>query len=149
DARDALRRARAARSARGPAPRAALDLRRAARAAALAALPSRRARPPGPARLLSSRRRARPLPVRLYPTRPPPQPRAVSRFLLSIALTLPVPLAALQSDADEQYRFLAGLVEKGMNEMAVEQAQTFLRSFPDHPKAPLARYRLAGALWEL
>src|SRR5262249_12781555 len=73
----------------------------------------------------------------------------VSRFLLSIALTLPVPLAALQSDADEQYRFLAGLVEKGMNEMAVEQAQTFLRSFPDHPKAPLARYRLAGALWEL
>src|SRR5262245_45591193 len=36
-----------------------------------------------------------------------------------------------------------------MHEMAVQEAQKFLRAYPQHEKAPLARYRLAGALWEL
>ncbi|HEX6885553.1 MAG TPA: tetratricopeptide repeat protein [Planctomycetota bacterium] len=58
-------------------------------------------------------------------------------------------LARAQGSADEQYRYLAGLVEKGLSELAVEEARAFLRDHARHEKAPLARYRLAGALWEL
>ncbi len=50
---------------------------------------------------------------------------------------------------DEAYRFLVGLIEKGLYDMAVEEARSFLREHPAHPKAMLARYRLATALFEL
>lgn len=56
---------------------------------------------------------------------------------------------APKASADEQYRYLAGLVERGLNELAVPEAREFLRAHPKHPKADLVRYRLAGALWEL
>ena len=72
-------------------------------------------------------------------------PTVLALALLARAPAPPLP----QASADEQYRFLAGLVEKGMNELAVDEAQKFLRAYPEHEKAPLARYRLAGALWEL
>ncbi len=72
--------------------------------------------------------------------------------LVPLFLAVPIRftgLPARSQDADEQYRFLAGLVEKGLYDMAVEEAQTFLRDHPEHAKAELARYRLACALWEL
>ncbi len=70
--------------------------------------------------------------------------------LLALTLLARPPLAhATQSSADEQYRFLAGLVDKGLHELAVTEAQAFLQAHPKHEKAALARYRLAGALWEL
>ncbi len=67
--------------------------------------------------------------------------------LLVLFARTPAPQAT--QSADEQYRFLAGLVEKGLHELAVEEAQEFLRAYAKHEKANLARYRLAGALWEL
>jgi tetratricopeptide (TPR) repeat protein len=51
--------------------------------------------------------------------------------------------------AEEQYRFLVGLVERGLHEEAVREGTRFLRGHPDSPRAPLARYRLADALWQL
>ncbi len=66
---------------------------------------------------------------------------------LCAALVLAVPLRA--DDADDRYRFLAGLVEKGLNELAVDEARGFLEEYPRHPKADLARYRLASALFAL
>ena len=66
---------------------------------------------------------------------------------LLASLLLVVPQGA--DSAEERYRFLAGLVEKGLNELAVEEAQKFLTDFPRHPKADLARYRLATALFTL
>ena len=66
------------------------------------------------------------------------------------AFVLAAPLQALGVDeADDRYRFLAGLVEKGLHELAVEEAEGFLRDHARHPKADLARYRLASALFAL
>jgi tetratricopeptide (TPR) repeat protein len=71
--------------------------------------------------------------------------------LLLVPLLLPAAARAPRSQdaAEEQYRFLAALVEKGLHAEAVTEARTFLRAHPRHARAPLARYRLAGALWEL
>jgi TolA-binding protein len=52
-------------------------------------------------------------------------------------------------EGDEQYLFIAGLVEKGHHDLAVKEALTFLQEFPRHPKASLARYRLASSLYDL
>ncbi|RMH01692.1 MAG: hypothetical protein D6702_10700 [Planctomycetota bacterium] len=59
------------------------------------------------------------------------------------------PLLPTQSGPDEEYQFLVGLAEKGMNELVVKEATRFLASYPRHAKAPLARYRLALALFDL
>lgn len=70
--------------------------------------------------------------------------------LLALALSARAPAPPVpQGSADEQYRYLAGLVDKGLHELAVSEAREFLRAYPRHEKASLARYRLAGALWEL
>ncbi|MSR63439.1 MAG: tetratricopeptide repeat protein [Planctomycetes bacterium] len=81
----------------------------------------------------------------------PRLPLPFSRRLVALlcALLANVSAAHAQANADEQYRYLAGLVEKGMYELAAGEAQSFLRAFPKHEKAQLARYRLASALWEL
>jgi len=68
---------------------------------------------------------------------------------LLLVLALALPAAAQSSSPDEQYRFLVGLADKGLHELAVQEARAFLRAFPQHARAPLARYRLANALWEL
>ncbi len=52
-------------------------------------------------------------------------------------------------EGDEAYRFLAGLAEKGLLELVVEEGERFLREHRRHSKAALARYRLATALFEL
>jgi TolA-binding protein len=83
------------------------------------------------------------------------RPHRLRRVLgLSLLLALPAagPVAALPAttdEGDEQYRFLAGLIEKGLFELAVEEGTSFLRDHADHDKAELARYRLATALFEL
>jgi TolA-binding protein len=64
--------------------------------------------------------------------------------LLFLALALP-----LLDDADERYQFAAGLFDKKLYEMAAKENAAFLKQFPDHPKAPLARYRLGCSLFEL
>ncbi len=75
-------------------------------------------------------------------------PLLASLLLLALGTRAPAPPAP-QAAADEQYRFLAGLVDKGLHELAVGEAQAFLRAYPRHEKAALVRYRLANALWEL
>src|SRR5262245_35804829 len=66
----------------------------------------------------------------------------------SFALVAPASAAVRQDDADEQYRFLAGLADKGMHEQVVREAERFLREHPRHARADHARYRLACALFE-
>ncbi len=75
------------------------------------------------------------------------------RILLALALlslsSARRAYGAQTRDAEEQYRFLAGLVDKGLHELAVDEARAFLRAHPEHQRASLARYRLGNALWEL
>ena len=52
-------------------------------------------------------------------------------------------------DGDDQYQFLFGLQRKGMHELVVKEAKTFLRDFAGHEKRDLAHYRLAFSLFEL
>lgn len=70
-------------------------------------------------------------------------------FLLALLGPLLLSAARPQDAADDQYRFLAGLAEKGLHEQVVREAESFLREHPRHAKADHARYRLACALFEL
>ncbi|MFT4647164.1 MAG: TolA-binding protein [Glaciecola sp.] len=54
-----------------------------------------------------------------------------------------------QQDAEEQYRFIAGLYSEGHWDMTVKEAKAFLAEHAEHAKSDLARYRLASALFEL
>ncbi len=58
-------------------------------------------------------------------------------------------LPVLQDPADEQYQFLAGLYDKGLHELVVREGTSFLEKHPRHGRADLARYRVAGSLYEL
>ena len=48
-------------------------------------------------------------------------------LLLTLALALPV----AKDDADDQYNFIVGLAEKGLSEMVVKEATTFLADNAD------------------
>ncbi|MBI4878736.1 MAG: tetratricopeptide repeat protein [Planctomycetes bacterium] len=67
-----------------------------------------------------------------------------SILVLFLALLLPAP-----DEADDQYQFIAGLCEKGMYDMAVKEAEAFLKEHRGHAREAHARYRLATALFEL
>lgn len=72
---------------------------------------------------------------------------ALASLLLAIA---PLLAPSQRPDrADEQYQYVAGLYDKGLHELVVKEARTFLKEHPDHPRASLARYRLASSLFEL
>src|SRR5262245_54275650 len=58
------------------------------------------------------------------------------------------PLVAQGESADERYSFLVGLCDEKEWQLAAREARAFLRDFPRHDKAELARYRLATALFE-
>lgn len=71
---------------------------------------------------------------------------------LCLSLSLATPNAwgaAHRDDGDDSYRFLAGLVDKGLFDLAAKEGHKFLEQHASHAKADLARYRLAGALFEL
>ncbi len=68
-----------------------------------------------------------------------------ARLLLVCALGLSGPA----DDGDDQYHFISGLAEKGLHTQVVREAARFLAEHRDHPKADLARYRLATALFDL
>ncbi|MDF1837497.1 MAG: tetratricopeptide repeat protein, partial [Planctomycetota bacterium] len=73
-----------------------------------------------------------------------------SLITLCLAGLLSNGLQALpQQNAEEQYRFIAGLYSDEHWDMTVKEAKSFLADHPQHAKAQLARYRLAGALFEL
>ncbi len=61
----------------------------------------------------------------------------------------PASAASSADEGDEQYQFLAGLCDKGLWELAIKEGRAFLERFGRHPRADLARYRLATALFEL
>ena len=75
-------------------------------------------------------------------------PLVFAVFVAVAAFASPA-LARAQDTADDQYQFIAGLCEKHHFDLAVGEALAFLERFPAHPKAALARYRLASALYEL
>jgi len=75
-------------------------------------------------------------------------PSARAHILIPWLILLLSP--ALRTDeADERYQFIAGLYDKGLFDVAAREGEKFLVEFPRHPKADLARYRLASALFEL
>ncbi|HKJ23636.1 MAG TPA: tetratricopeptide repeat protein [Myxococcota bacterium] len=85
-----------------------------------------------------------------------PLPRAILLVLVAAlgagpARALPAASSApaAQEGADEQYQYVAGLCEQGLFDVAVREARDFLRRWPRHAKASLARYRLASSLFEL
>lgn len=65
-----------------------------------------------------------------------------------LALTAILLLLVPRDEADDQYQFIAGLCDKQMFELATEEAEKFLRRWPDHARSDHARYRLATALFE-
>ncbi|KAA3606031.1 MAG: outer membrane protein assembly factor BamD [Planctomycetota bacterium] len=67
-------------------------------------------------------------------------------FLLFLCSTL---IAPPQQEADDQYHFVVGLYDKGLYDLVVNEAEQFIRAYPNHPKVDLTRYRLASALFEL
>jgi len=69
--------------------------------------------------------------------------------LSAAPVAAPAPALATQDNADERYRFIAGLCEQGHWEMAVREAESFLEDHPHHGRVPWVRYRLASALFEL
>ena len=69
---------------------------------------------------------------------------------LVLSLATPNAWGAMHpDDGDDSYRFLAGLVDKGLFDLAAKEGNKFLEQHASHPKADLARFRLAGALFEL
>ncbi len=66
-----------------------------------------------------------------------------------LALVLASLLANVQDDADERYQFIVGLCDKGMHDLAVKEAEGFLRRHREHPRADLVRYRMASSLYDL
>ncbi|MEZ6016949.1 MAG: tetratricopeptide repeat protein [Planctomycetota bacterium] len=54
-----------------------------------------------------------------------------------------------RDDGDEESAFIAGLAEKNLNDMVVREATKFLERRGSHRKAPIVRYRLANALFDL
>ncbi len=78
-------------------------------------------------------------------------PVAATSLALLLALLAPARGAPARGpdEGDDQYQYIVGLLEKGMTDRAVREATEFLRERPDHPRASLARYRLATALYEL
>lgn len=70
----------------------------------------------------------------------------VAAHLLGLSLGLSVPAL---DEGDDRYQFLVGLAEKDLLSQVVREGERFLSDFPRHAKAPLARYRLASALFDL
>ncbi|MCK6449169.1 MAG: tetratricopeptide repeat protein [Planctomycetes bacterium] len=70
-------------------------------------------------------------------------------MLRTLVLCLVAVLAPAQTDADEQYAFVARLAEQKLFDQVVVEAERFLAEHPRHAKANAARYRLACARFEL
>lgn len=70
-------------------------------------------------------------------------------MLRTLVLCLAALLAPSQTDADEQYAFVARLAEQKLFDQVVVEAERFLTEHPRHAKANAARYRLACARFEL
>ena len=70
---------------------------------------------------------------------------------LVLAATPPA-VTAVESvfdQADEQYNFVAGLFERGLHDMVVQEGAKFLREHPRHERTTLVRYRLGQSYYEL
>ncbi|MDF1800371.1 MAG: tetratricopeptide repeat protein [Planctomycetota bacterium] len=51
-------------------------------------------------------------------------------------------------EGDDSYAYLVGLIERDLFDMAIVEGQRFLERYPDHPRATMARYRLATTLFD-
>jgi TolA-binding protein len=69
--------------------------------------------------------------------------------MLALPLVCVLGLSTFVDTGDDQYHFIAGLAEKGLHAQVVREAERFLDQHAGHPKADLARYRLATALFDL
>ncbi len=54
-----------------------------------------------------------------------------------------------RDDAEDAWRFIAGLAERDLHDQVVREAKSFLQDHGGHDRAPDVRYRLADALFEL
>ncbi|MFT7465591.1 MAG: tetratricopeptide (TPR) repeat protein, partial [Pseudohongiellaceae bacterium] len=66
-------------------------------------------------------------------------------WVACLLLLMPGPL----DKADDQARYIDGLSDRGLHELIVDEAQSFLADYSSHERANLVRYRLGTALFEL
>lgn len=59
------------------------------------------------------------------------------------------PVLVAVDEGDEESAFIAGLAEKALHDMVVREASKFLEKRASHRRAPIVRYRLANALFDL
>ncbi|MEZ5973658.1 MAG: tetratricopeptide repeat protein [Planctomycetota bacterium] len=70
-------------------------------------------------------------------------------MLHSALLPFAILAAPCQSDEIEAYRYLSGLHEQGLWDLAANECQAFLKRFPQSSKTDWVRYRLADAYFEM
>lgn len=68
---------------------------------------------------------------------------------VSPAAPLAAPGLLAPDDGDDEAAFIAGLADKGLHDLVVREAQKFLGARAAHRRAPVVRYRLGNAFFEL
>jgi len=91
--------------------------------------------------------------VRVAPVSVPvPVPVPVPVVAVAVAAvgapTFIVGVAAPADDADELVQYIDGLADRGLHDMVVREAESFLADHATHTEADRVRYRLATALFE-
>lgn len=70
--------------------------------------------------------------------------------LFASGLQPPPRTAPQQGDSgEERYAYIVGLLDRGLYDLAITEAQQFLKAEPNHARATLTRYRLATTLFDL
>ncbi len=72
-----------------------------------------------------------------------------SALALSASPDPPSPPAAAQDEAEDAYRYLSGLQDRGLHDLVIESARAFLQEHPQSARVDLVRYRLGESLFEL
>ena len=75
--------------------------------------------------------------------------RAAIHLLVVASMLANASAQPASSDTERSYRTATGLLNRGMNDLAAQEYQTFLSANPSSPKAPKARYGLAVCLVKL
>ena len=71
------------------------------------------------------------------------------RVALAVTLSLVIQAVCLAGPAEDQYAVAAGHYAKGRWQLAADEMQRFLTSFPNHPQAVEAKFFLGEALMQL
>jgi len=73
---------------------------------------------------------------------------AAPPLVLAATPALPPTAGLLLDDGEDAYAYIVGLLERGLDELAIDEAKKFLADYPQHARAEMARYRLATTLFD-